>query len=134
MAGDVYRDWLDRLADGIEAADAKSVAELFSPDVTYFDSPFDAPCRGRAELSAFLGKSLSEREDVRFHADMIRTDDQSLWAFWSNTFTRKGTDDPVRMEGVLHAEFDSNGLCSRFRQWWHQLEPGQGDLMRDFDA
>ncbi|MEQ9315234.1 MAG: hypothetical protein RLN72_05235, partial [Henriciella sp.] len=95
---------------------------------------FQPPRRGKVNLQMAIEEMKRVRRDSAFKTEFIRTDEGAGWAMWANSFTRAGTDDPVRLEGILKASFDEDGFCHEFRQWWHRLEPGQGDLMRDFDA
>lgn len=76
----------------------------------------------------------ANRQDAAFKAQIIHLDGLTGWAEWSSSFTRLGTNDPVRMDGILKAAFDTDQRCTEFRQWWHVNEPGQGSLMRDMDA
>ena len=129
-----FQDWLGELQQALEAGDAATLSHLFSEDAVFHDAPFIAPIDGRDAIRASFAEELAERRDVTFTFEVIRFEGQIGWAMWSNSFTRAGTEDPVRMEGILKAEFNTDGLCSEFRQWWHMMEPGQGDLMRDMDA
>lgn len=129
-----FSHWLSRLQKGLEAGDAEALAALFVEEARFYDTPFQPPKRGRVEIQMFLETEARQRIGVEFDAEMIDFGDQTGWAAWSTNFTRAGLDDPVRMEGILKAVFTSDGHCEELRQWWHVMEPGQGDLMRDFDA
>ncbi|MGB3624188.1 MAG: nuclear transport factor 2 family protein [Henriciella sp.] len=131
---DHFLTWLSRLKVAVEKPDAEDFVALFSDDVTFYDAPFQAPRRGRLALQMAIEEMGRNRSGSTFKTEFIRTDEDAGWAMWANSFTRAGTDDPVRLEGILKASFDEDGLCREFRQWWHKLEPGQDDLMRDFDA
>lgn len=129
-----FLTWLSKLKLAVEGIDPESFVALFSEDVVFYDAPFQAPRRGRVALQMAIEEMKRVRQDSSFKTDFIRTDEGAGWAMWANSFTRAGTEDPVRLEGILKASFDEDGLCHEFRQWWHKLEPGQDDLMRDFDA
>lgn len=134
MDEDAFLTWLSRLKLAIETTDPESFVALFSDDVIFYDAPFQAPRKGRVALQMAIEEMKRVREDSSFKSEFIRMDEGAGWAMWANSFTRAGTDDPVRLEGILKASFHDDGLCREFRQWWHKLEPGQDDLMRDFDA
>lgn len=134
MKEEEFQQWLGKLGEGLEKGDAEAVSMLFATDAEFHDAPFIAPRRGRAAIQAAFQEEIEQRRDSRFSFDIIRYAPRNGWAMWSNAFTRAGTNDPVRMEGILNAQFGGDGLCCNFRQWWHLMEPRQGDLMRDFDA
>ncbi|MEM5517526.1 nuclear transport factor 2 family protein [Henriciella sp. AS95] len=129
-----FADWLAQVKATLDSMDGAAFAELFTKDAVFFEAPFNAPRKGRAAIHSAIDEMAGVREDSTFSAHVIGIEPNVGWAMWENTFTRAGTDDPVRLEGILKASFDSNGLCCEFQQWWHKLEPGQDDLMRDFDA
>lgn len=129
-----FNVWLNGFADYLCKQQSVELSFLFSEGVSYRTTPFEVPVTGRAALKHYFDKELSLRHDTQFKASKIAIEDQVGWARWSCTFTRRGTEDPVRQEGILRVLFEESGLCKDFRQWWNALEPGQGDLMRDFDA
>lgn len=128
-----FANWLQSFGDAWSALDSNRLIELFSEDVSFYWSPVQAPSEGRTALLAAMQERLIRQKDPVFEFEIITTNDDAGWAHWTASFTRDGTDDPVRMDGVLKSRFRGNE-CSEYRQWQHVLEPGQGDLMRDFDA
>lgn len=128
-----FANWLQSFGQSWSALDSNRIVELFSEDVSYYWTPFGAPSQGRAALLADMQERLSRQKAPVLEFEIITTSDDAIWAHWTALFTRDGTDDPVRMDGVLKAKFRGSE-CSEYRQWQHVLEPGQGDLMRDFDA
>ena len=134
MVEAAFRSWLDKLQWGLNRSDAEAISMLFAEDAVFHDAPFIAPRKGRMAILLSFQEEMEHRRDPRFQYDVIRYEPGNGWATWSNGFTRAGTDEPVRIEGILNAEFDADGLCKEFKQWWHALEPGQSDMMRDFDA
>lgn len=128
-----FANWLQTFGQSWSALDSKRIAGLFSEDVTFYWTPFEAPSRGRAALLKAIKDRLGRQKDPVIDFEIIAANEDAGWAHWTASFTRDGTDDPVRIDGVLKATFRGNE-CSEYRQWQHVLEPGQGDLMRDFDA
>lgn len=128
-----FANWLRSFGQAWSALDRKRIVELFSEEVSFYWSPFEAPSEGRVDLLAAMQERLSRQMDPVLDFDIIAISDDAGWAHWTASFTRDGTDDPVRMDGVLKATFRATECCE-YRQWQHVLEPGQGDLMRDFDA
>ncbi|HIG22039.1 MAG TPA: nuclear transport factor 2 family protein [Henriciella marina] len=128
-----FDNWLQTFGQSWSALDSDCIVELFSEDVSFYWTPFEAPSKGRTALLAAMRERLSRQKDPVMDFEVITTNEDGGWAHWTASFTRDGTDDPVRIDGVLKATFRGTE-CSEYRQWQHVLEPGQGDLMRDFDA
>ena len=128
-----FERWLSAYGDALSKGDVDTVLGLFSEDAHYREGPFDAPRRGQEDLRTFLEKELPPQDDPVFDFEIICVSGESGWAQWTYRFTREGTDDPVRINGVLKAAL-SEKKCTELQQWQNRLEPGQGDLMRDFDA
>ena len=134
MESSVFFQWLLKLGQAIEETDPEAFAALFSEDAVFYEAPFQPPRRGRMAIHMAIEDMAAARDDSRFSHEIIRTEPNIGWAMWATSFTRVGTNDPVRLEGILKASFQDDGTCFEFRQWWHRLEPGQDELMRDFDA
>ncbi|RIJ26184.1 nuclear transport factor 2 family protein [Henriciella barbarensis] len=128
-----FYEWLQAFGKAWSDLDIENFSQLFATDVEFYQSPFVAPTQGRAALTEVLTETFARQKEPSFGFEIISASDQTGWAHWTAFFTRDGIDDPVRMNGVLKAEF-RDGACCSYRQWHHRLEPGQGDLMRDFDA
>ena len=129
-----FEAWLERLKRALDKMDADAFADLFTVDALFYEAPFNAPRKGRSAIRSAIEEMATFRSESTFSANVIGMEPDAGWAMWENSFTRAGTDDPVRLEGILKASFTSDELCRDFQQWWHKLEPGQDDLMRDFDA
>ncbi|WP_084396143.1 nuclear transport factor 2 family protein [Henriciella aquimarina] len=134
MNTEAFQSWLTAYGAAWEDCDPEAYMPLFSEDAAYHWTPFEAPRKGHAEIREALSRAMETQKDPDFSFEIISFDGKTGWAHWTCSFTRKSIDEPVRIDGVLCAEFDEAGKCRVFREWWHALEPGQGDLMRDFDA
>ena len=133
LTRETFLNWLEAYRTAWASLDADAVPPLFAAEAVYFPDAFEAPKRGRDAICEVFADALKQREAADAKFEMICTADSTGWAHWSGHFTRRGTDDPVRVDGILKASFEDN-QCVELREWWHRLEPGQGDLMRDFDA
>jgi limonene-1,2-epoxide hydrolase len=134
---------IHRFMKGYQAAwegrdDARFVA-LFAPDGTYANTPF-AVQRGPAELAAYWQR-VKLQEDVSLAFEVLaerprggiahwhveyRVASEELFAIWARSagtnLVERRPGDPLPwmvLDGVLDAEFDDHGLCTRCRLWWH---------------
>lgn len=129
-----FRKWLTTYGKHVENREVDALTTLFSPDVVFHLSPFDAPLRGSQAVGGYFRQTLGARESIKFTGEVIKSASDACWAHWACGFIRSGTDDPVRQEGVMKVTFDSAGACMTLQQWWNSIEPGQSELMRDTDA
>jgi len=116
MDSEVFDRWLDAYGRAWETKDPEAAADLFVEDATYYETPFDEPMRGRAEV-------------VEYWSGVPRSQDEILTAsagegiaHWDANFVRLPTGTPVEIDGVLLAKLDADGRCTEFREWWHKQE------------
>jgi hypothetical protein len=50
---------------------------------------------------------------------------------WWTSFVRLPSQVRVRLDGVFVAEFDGQGRCEKFREWWRKQEPATDEEMKD---
>lgn len=131
---DALREWLDAFIRAYEHKSPDMLVELFSINTVYHLSPFEAPLSGLEAVNLHFTDTFSVQRAGHFNGRIIGIHDQAGWVHWASSFTREGTDEPVRQEGIMNVVLDEAGKCTEIRQWWHVLEPVQADMMRDFDA
>ncbi len=127
-----------------EGQDKHGFAALFTPDGTYHNTPFQVQ-QGPEELAAYwarieLQRDISLRYEVlaqtptggvaHWHV-AYQVASEELFQIWAaSTGTglpdRKPGDPLPRMilDGMLTAEFSTNGLCCDARIWWHSTVDG----------
>ena len=116
--------WLRAYGEAWEARDSAAAVRLFSPDAAYHWTPFDPPFLGRDAIAGALDAATSRQSQVRFEYQVLAARPERGVAWWRAAFVRIGTGTAVRVEGVLTVEWDQDGLCRRFREWWNIDEPG----------
>ncbi len=130
---ETFSQWLEQSRICLLGSNSDALISQFSHDVQICTTPFEAPRRGAAALSQLISEVLPKQQELDLQFQTIGFRDKTGWAHFSCSFTRPGTDDPVRFDGVLQLHF-TGSHCHKLSAWWHRLEPGQGDLMRDVDA
>jgi ketosteroid isomerase-like protein len=111
------RAWADFDGDGWVA--------LFSEDAEYHEDPFGTPLVGHNALRAYLLDASASQRDVEFTVERHWVSGETVLAAWHVSFVRRASGDTGRKAGFLTAEVGSNGLISRFREWW-MVPPGTG--------
>lgn len=116
-------DWLDAYGEAWIAGDPEAAARLFAPDARYHETPFDEPMIGREAIHRYWAEGARDaQEQVRFSHDVVAVVGDAGVARWRATFTRVPSGRRVELDGVLLAEFDREGRCTVFREWWHRRE------------
>ena len=114
--------WLRNFGTAWEQRDSAAVVRLFSADASYHWTPLDPPYVGHAAIAAASRAATDGQRDIRFGYEILSADQERGIAAWSACFNRVGTRAVVRVEGVLSADWDGEGKCCCFREWWHLLE------------
>lgn len=136
---------IDRFMQGYKAAweqrDTSMFSALFASDGEYRNTPF-AVQRGHAQLAEYWQR-VKLQEDVHVDYEVMvttanggiahwhvgyRVASEELFRIWAqstgtNLVARKPGDPLPRMvlDGMLKAEFDDEGLCTKCAIWWHSM-------------
>jgi ketosteroid isomerase-like protein len=111
--------WLAGYERAWETRDAARAAELFTPNASYHEMPFDAPKTGQAGIREYWSSVTADQRDIDFKSQVVAVNSQTGIAHWSATFTSASTGARVELDGVFALTFDSSGRCSELREWWH---------------
>ncbi len=117
-----FRKWLDMYGKASEDGDPKAAAELFSQNAEYYETPFDDPMIGQDGVYRYWSGSAQALKDVQFSYEILAVKENSGIARWQAKFVSVRSGSHVALDGVLLAEFDEQGKCSIFREWWHRQE------------
>lgn len=116
--------WLAAYGRAWEGRDPEAAARLFTPNALYYWTPFEAAKKGRTGITAAWREATSRQEDIHFDFEIFSIAENRGLAHWSCSLMRITSGKRVRLDGILQAEFDENGLCVNFREWWHSDERG----------
>jgi hypothetical protein len=111
--------WLAGYERVWETRDAARAAELFTPNASYYEMPFDAPKTGQGGIREYWSSVTADQRDIDFKSQVVAVNGQRGVAHWSATFTAASTGARVELDGVFVLTFDANGRCSELREWWH---------------
>jgi hypothetical protein len=116
---DKLKGWLTRYEVAWESRNAELASSLFTVDATYHEMPFDAPIAGRDGISAYWSRVTADQRDIDFNARPIAMSGNTGIAEWTATFRSESSGATVELNGVFVLDFDSGGLCTHLREWWH---------------
>jgi ketosteroid isomerase-like protein len=114
--------WLAGYERAWESRDAARAADLFTPNASYHEMPFEAPKAGQAGIREYWSSVTADQRDIDFKSQVVAVNGQTGVAHWSATFTAASTGARVELDGVFQLTFDSSGRCTELREWWH-LKP-----------
>jgi ketosteroid isomerase-like protein len=103
-----------------ETWDVNAFLDLFSEDVVYVAHPTEETVLGREALGTYLRKEQGEQGDVRVNMGRpIVEGDHVAAEFWV-TAVNRGRE--ATIAGCLVAQLDANGRCTKFREYWFDVE------------
>jgi uncharacterized protein (TIGR02246 family) len=111
------RGWLDLYGRAWEQADPDAVAELFTENATYRETPFSEVMEGREAIREYWRQIPETQRDIRFEADVVSVSPAA--ARWRTSYVKKRTDERVTLDGVFLLGFDAENRCSSLLEWWH---------------
>ena len=102
-----------------QAWNIEAFAGLFTDDTLYVAHP-DEVVVGREDLRRYLEKEHAEQGEVLVQMGEPMVDaDQVMAEFWV-TATNEGEE--ASIAGCIIARLDDSGQCTRFREYWFDLE------------
>lgn len=125
MTTDDVQDWLDRYVRAWQTYDPDAIGELFTDDAQYRYAPWGEPVRGRdAIVASWLAPDgdASERDepgtyDGRY-APWLVQGDRAIATGTSEYFGAQGGPLERRYHNVFLLEFDPDGRCRSFTEWY----------------
>jgi len=110
--------WLAGYERAWESRDAARAAELFTPNASYHEMPFEAPKAGQAGIREYWSSVTADQRDIDFKSQVVAVSGLTGVAHWSATLTAVSTG-ARELDGVFVLTFDANGRCTELREWWH---------------
>jgi hypothetical protein len=122
MEASAVSAWLESYGRAWEARDSSAFVLLFSRDVKYHWTPFEAAKEGRDGLLEAFETATARQERIAFRATVLAVHDGRSLAHWQCSFVRPDSGLPVRLDGIFLMEFNAARECTLFREWWHTDE------------
>jgi ketosteroid isomerase-like protein len=112
-------NWLGKYGAAWEARDSAAVGQLFSPDASYHEMPFDPVKQGRGAIQDYWKTVTADQRDIQFESKVIAVNGNTGVAHWKATFKLQSTGAVITLDGVFVLEFAPTGECKSLREWWH---------------
>lgn len=102
--------------------DPQASANLFASDARYYENPFDEPITGRAAIYAYWNDGAQKFQAKESAFEILAVKKNRGIARWQSKFTVVETGKRLALDCLCVVEFDADGLCETFREWWHIRE------------
>lgn len=119
MTADQFHEWLDAYGKAWETRDPQAAVALFTSDVEYYETPFDAPFSGQEAVRSYWTGATGAQRNIRFDHQPVAMTEHVGVARWHATFQRIPSGKEVELDGVLVVTFTPDNLCRILREWWH---------------
>lgn len=123
MADNTFDAWLREYGRTWMEKDVPAFTKLFSEDAYYHWTPYEEPKVGREAIGKAVEDAITTQRDITFHYAILSASGFPAVAHWRTTYVRTTTEKEVTLDGIMSVEFDENGLCRVFREWWHSTDP-----------
>jgi hypothetical protein len=95
---------------------------LFTEDAEYYVSPFEEPITGRDAIHAYWTRGAQTLEDKQSTYQLLSVEDNLGIARWQSSFAVKESGKRFSLDCLFVVEFNDEGHCRTFREWWHLRE------------
>lgn len=102
--------------------DPQASANLFAEHACYHENPFDVPITGRAAIYEYWDKGARNLKDKEFTFEILSVEGDRGIARWESKFTVTESGKRLALDCLFVVEFNDEGLCHTFREWWHIRE------------
>jgi ketosteroid isomerase-like protein len=117
---EVATAFVERYGRTWESWDVAAFLDLFSEDVVYVAHPTEETVLGREALGIYLRKEQGEQGEVRVTMGRPIVDGDHVAAEFWVTAVNRGRE--ATIAGCLLAQLDADGRCTRFREYWFDVE------------
>lgn len=118
---EAFINWLDIYGRASKENDAKASTDLFALDAEYYETPFEKPMVGRDAIYQYWNQGAQDYKDKEFTYEVLSLKGYLGIARWQSQFTNIDTGMRHALDCIFLVEFDEDGKCSVFREWWHLL-------------
>lgn len=114
-----FRQWMETYGRASTENDPCLSANLFAENAAYYETPFTEPMIGRDAIYKYWHQGVQTLKDKESVFEILSAKDQLGIARWQSKFTVIESGKRLALDCLFVVEFDNDGLCQTFRQWWH---------------
>ncbi|HQU36374.1 MAG TPA: nuclear transport factor 2 family protein [Anaerolineales bacterium] len=117
-----FQQWMETYGRASAEDDPRTSANLFAEHAAYYENPFAEPIAGREAIFDYWNKGAQTLKDKESTFELLSVNNNSGMARWQSKFTVIESGKRLALDCVFIVEFDDDGLCQTFREWWHTRE------------
>lgn len=121
-----FQRWMESYCRASAENDPQASAALFASDALYYENPFDEPITGRDAIHRYWKKGAQTLTDKESNFEILSVEGTCGIARWKSKFTVIESGKRLALDCLFFVEFDDEGLCRIFREWWHIQERNDG--------
>lgn len=118
----LFNQWMAAYGQASAENDPLASARLFSEDARYYESPFAAPLVGRQAIYDYWATGAQKLTGKSSTYEILAVRENLGIARWRSRFVVKATGAAIALDLIFLAEFDNEGRCCCFREWWHSRQ------------
>lgn len=119
LTPEVFAQWMEEYGRASADNDPEASAALFAEEASYYESPIDEPIVGRAAIYRYWAAGAQNLTEKSSSYEILALRDNVGVARWQSHFVVASTGAAVALDCIFVVEFDEQGRCSLFREWWH---------------
>ena len=119
---DHFTTWMTTYGRASVENDPQESANLFAENARYHENPFDEPIAGRAAIHAYWDKGARNLKDKEATFEILSVEENRGIVRWQSKFTVTESGKRLAVDCLFVVEFNDEGLCQTFREWWHIRE------------
>lgn len=117
-----FTTWMTAYGRASAENDPQASANLFAENARYHENPFDEPITGRTAIYEYWDKGARNLKDKESTFEILSVQENRGIAHWQSKFTVTESGKRLALDCLFVVEFDDEGLCQSFREWWHIRE------------
>jgi hypothetical protein len=117
-----FRQWMETYGRASAENDPRASANLFAGNAAYYETPFAEPMIGREAIFGYWNKGAQDLKDKESTFEILSVKDHRGIARWQSQFTIIESGKRLALDCLFVVEFNEEGLCQTFREWWHIQE------------
>lgn len=117
-----FTAWMAEYSRASAENDPRASTNLFAQNAAYYETPFAEPMVGREAIFEYWNKGVQTLKDKESSFEILAMNNNIGIARWQSEFTVIESDEHLALDCLFVVEFDEEGLCKTFREWWHIQE------------
>jgi hypothetical protein len=117
-----FTAWMTEYGRASAENDPRASANLFAENAAYYETPFAEPMIGRDAIFEYWRKGAQNLTDKESTFEILSVQGNRGITRWQSKFTVIESGKRLALDCLFVVEFDDDGLCHTFREWWHIQE------------